>query len=72
MLFDSSDTSREENGNAGLKLLVHSYDMYHFLFLHLLLKEVRNHNYKANIITNNEFKIVPLKNLFKKVDSDLK
>ena len=46
--------------------------MYHFLLLYLLLKEVRNHNYRANIITNNEFRIVWSKKLFKKVDSDLK
>ena len=71
-VFDSSDASREEIGNAGLKLFVHSYGMYHFLLLYLLLKEVRNHNYKANIITNNEFKIVRSKKLFKKVDSNLK
>ena len=71
-VFDSSDASREEIGNAGLKLFVHSYGMYHFLLLYLLLKEVRNHNYKANIITNNEFKIVRSKKLFKEVDSNLK
>ena len=41
--------------------------MYHFLG-----KEVPNHNYRANIITNNELRIVPSNKLFKKVDSDLK
>ena len=33
-VFDSSDASREEIGNAGLKLFVHSYGMYHFLLLY--------------------------------------
>ena len=71
-VFDSSDASRDEIGNAALKLFVHSHSMYHFLLLYLLLKEVGNHNYKANIIKNNEFKIVQSKKLFKKVDSTLK
>ena len=71
-VFHSSDASRDKIGNAGLKLFVHSDGMYHFLLLYLLLKEVRNHNYKANIITSNEFKIVRSKKLFKKVDNDLK
>ena len=71
-VFDSPDARRDEIGNAVFKLFVNSYGMYHFLLLYLLLKEVPNHNYKANIITNNEFKIVQSKTFFRKVDSNLK